>query len=143
MEWEQRLEKARAGLAPLRGLCGDWEGTGTAHGAPITSALRVRERLDMIEAHEQTGDHEDICFYRFDPEQGQLRVLHLMAGATIEEHPIEPTDSGFVWVTPPLSPAVDWSRTADGWRCEVVWPGRRRPEVVVVYRRLITRSTAP
>lgn len=136
-EWARRLLLTRAELAPALVLVGDWEGAGQAHGEPITASLRVRPILDgsVIEVWERVGDHEDLSLYRWDPEHKQLRVLHVMAGALITEHPVEPTPMGIVWITPPSDPAVEWTLEGDTLRCDVVWPGQRIAEVSVRYRR--------
>lgn len=136
-EWDERLLLCRAQLAPALVLVGEWEGSGQAHGAPVEASLRVRPILDgsVIEVWERVGDHEDLSLYRFDPEVGQLRVLHVMAGALVREWPVEPTMTGLVWITPPSDPAVEWSLDGDTLRCDVVWPGQRVAEVTVRYRR--------
>jgi hypothetical protein len=66
----------------------------------------------------------------------QLRVMHLMAGALIADHPVERTMSGLVWVTPPREPAVEWMLEGDTLRCDVIWPDQRIPEVSIRYRRV-------
>lgn len=137
MTWEERLDLVRARLAPALVLCGEWEGEGQAHGEPLRATLSVRPILDgsVIEVWERVGEHADLCLYRFDPDLGQLRVTHFMAGAVVAEHPVEATPVGMVWITPPKEPAVEWILEGDTLRSEVVWPGQRVAEVSVRYQR--------
>ncbi|MFZ5475426.1 MAG: hypothetical protein ACOZNI_01515 [Myxococcota bacterium] len=136
-DWEARLARVKAELAPALALAGEWVGEGQAHGDPIVAQLRVRPILDgtMLEVWERVGEHEDLSIYRFDVDTGQLRVLHLMAGAVVAEHPVEVVPGALVWVTPPKEPAVEWTVEGDTLRCEVIWPGQRIAEVSVRYRR--------
>ena len=140
MSWELRLRMQRAALAPVLVLAGRWRGRGEAHGEPVVSELVIRPVLDgtMIEARERTGDHEDICFYRWEVERQQIWVLHLMPGAA-REYPVEQTADGLIWVTPPEEPAVEWSVRGAGLRQEVIWPeagaGAGQPEVWIEYAR--------
>ena len=137
MSWEERLETCRERLAPAMILAGEWTGVGQAHGDPITATLRVRPILNgtALEVWEKVGgDHEDLSIYRFEPDLGQLEVLHLMEGV-LAHHPIELTPDGLVWVTPPGQPAVAWSFRGDHVVSEVVWPRQRVAEVRIVYRR--------
>lgn len=135
--WDTRVVLVRAELAPAAMLVGEWIGEGHAHGEPVVATLRVRSILadTMIEVWERVGDHEDLSIYRYDPELAQLRVLHLMAGALVAEHAVEPMIDGFVWVTPPREPAVEWVLQGSDLRCDVVWPGQRVAEVSIRYRR--------
>lgn len=135
-EWTARLARCRQQLAPVAALVGEWEGRGQAHGEPQTGRLRLRLLLDdtVVEVAEQVGEHEDLCFYRWDDGLRQLRVLHLMAGDSAE-HAVELTAAGLVWVSPPGHPAVEWSFDGE-LRCDVTWPGRKAPEVSMRYRQL-------
>ncbi|MDP2312699.1 MAG: hypothetical protein Q8P41_07325 [Pseudomonadota bacterium] len=135
--WEARLALARERLAPALLLAGEWVGDGQAHGEPITAKLRVRPILDgtALEVWEQVGDdHEDLSIYRYDPDSGQLEVIHFMAGS-LNQHPVELTPDGLVWVTPPSQPAVVWTNRGAFVESEVVWPGQRIAEVKLTYRR--------
>lgn len=138
-DWERQFVVARSGLAPALVLVGGWSGEGIAHGEPVTAALDVRAVLQgtSIEVQERVGDHEDVCYYRFDASTGQLRVLHLMAPAIVNEYAVEPSLDGLVWVTPPSAPAVVWSYDplGDVLTSEVYWPDQRSPEVRIRYRR--------
>ncbi len=139
-DWDRHLQLARSGLAPAMPLVGDWIGEGRAHGEAVTASLRVRSVLSdtQLELWERVGDHEDVCFYRFDVGSGQLRVVHLMAGA-VADHAVEASPDGLVWVTPPSVPAVVWSLRVTGageeLRSEVFWPDQRVAEVEILYRR--------
>jgi hypothetical protein len=137
--WEERLARSRAEAARFDALLGRWEGRGTAHGQPTAGSLVVERLLDgsLVGATERTGDHEDRCIYRFEPDNGGFCVLHLMAGAMVREYPVEFTARGFVWITPPGEPAVEWTRTDDGWTCDVVWPGDQAPEVSMRWTRTV------
>lgn len=139
--WERRIATMRGSLAPLLDLCGLWEGEGEAHGEPIRSRLQIRPAFDatMLELREETGDHQDCCYYRWEPDEGQFRVLHLMP-ASVREYPVEPTEEGLIWVTPPAEPAVEWLRRGAGLRQEVTWPDSEKPEVWLDYRRVDARQ---
>lgn len=134
--WEARLSTARERLAPALLLAGDWVGEGHAHGEPVSARLRVRPILDgtALEVWEKVGDHEDLCVYRYDPDGGQLEVIHFMPG-TLSQHPVELTPDGLVWITPPSQPAVVWTNRGTTVESEVVWPGQRIAEVKLTYRR--------
>lgn len=140
MSWELRLRLQRAALAPVAAISGRWQGRGQAHGEPVTSALSIRPVLDgtMIEVRERTGEgegaHEDICYYRWEIERQEIRVLHLLPGA-IREYPVEQTPEGLIWVTPPEEPAVEWAVRGATLRQEVVWPEAGAPEVWIDYHR--------
>lgn len=134
--WELRLATARERLAPALLLAGDWVGDGHAHGEPVSARLRVRPILDgtALEVWEKVGDHEDLCVYRYDPDAGQLEVIHFMAGS-LSQYPVELTPDGLVWITPPSQPAVVWTNRGVTVESEVVWPGQRIAEVKLTYRR--------
>ncbi len=136
--WDARVAQARAAVGPAALLAGDWVGEGVAHGEPCGASLRVRVVLDgsMVEAAERVGEHEDRCFYRWDVDTSQLRVLHLLPGALLEDHAVELVPDGLVWVTGPTQPAVEWTLRGPELQCAVTWPGAREPEVLVRYRRV-------
>ncbi len=136
-QWEARLATVRQQIAPALAMVGIWEGDGQAHGAPITGSLHVRAILGgtAVEVWERVGDHEDLSLYRFEPEDGQIRVLHAMEGQ-FTEHPVELLPGALVWVTPPSQPSVVWTLAGAELVCEVVWPGQRVPEVSLRYRRV-------
>ena len=135
--WDARMAQARAAVGPAALLAGDWVGEAVAHGEPCEARLRVRVILDgtMVEASERVGSHEDRCFYRWDFDTSQLRVLHLLPGALLEDHPVELVPDGLVWVTGPTQPAVEWTVQGEALRCAVTFPGAREPEVLVRYVR--------
>lgn len=137
LDWEARLERTRTEARAFAPLFGRWRGQGVAHGEPTTGELEAGPILDgsIVEVRERSPDHEDRCLYRLEPEDMSLRVLHLMAGATVREYPVERTATGLVWVTPPGEPAVEWSFAEDELVCEVTWPGESAPEVRMVWRR--------
>jgi hypothetical protein len=89
----------------------------------------------FVEVRERSPGHEDRCLYRFEVEDGSLRVLHLLAGATLREYPVEATPGGLVWITPPGEPSVEWSFSADELRCDVTWPDEAESEVRMIWRR--------
>lgn len=136
-EWDQRVERTRAEAVVFQPFVGRWVGQGRAHGEPFEGTLEAAAILDgsFVEVIERSTGHEDRCFYRFEPEDGSLRVTHLLAGATLREYPVERTEDGLVWVTPPGEPVVEWRFGADELRCEVLWPGEPAPEVMMVWRR--------
>jgi len=128
--WDERGRAAREGIAPLGFLVGDWTGTGTSRGEPITGKLVVRSTLGgtWIEAREiqfgETGvqEHEDVTLYRFDPEEHRMEVVHLMGHAHMSRHPVEPVKGAFHWITGPMAPRLELRATESGLRFEVWFP---------------------
>jgi hypothetical protein len=135
--WRERVRRTVAEAAAFEPFVGEWVGEGVAHGEPTVGRLMARPLLDgsFVEVRELGDDHEDRCFYRFEPEDGSLRVVHLLPGATMREYPVERTPDGLVWITPPGEPAVEWRFTAGCLECDVTWPGAAGPEVRMVWRR--------
>lgn len=138
LDWETRLQRTRAEAGAFAPFLGSWRGTGAAHGAATTGELVGEALLDgsFVEVRERSPEHEDRSIYRWEAEDGSLRVMHLMAGATLREYPVERTGTGLVWVTPPGEPAVEWRFAPDELVCEVTWPGEAGPEVQMVWRRV-------
>lgn len=136
-DWDSRLRRTRAEAAAFHPFLGRWRGRGTAHGEPVEGTLEAAALLDgtFIEVRESSADHEDRTIYRFEPEDASLRVLHLLAGATLREYAVERFEGGLVWVTPPGEPTVEWFFGADELRCDVTWPGEPAPDVSMVWRR--------
>ncbi len=136
-DWEGRLTRTRAEAGAFAPFLGEWSGVGTAHGEPTSGELSGAAILDgsFVEVRERSPDHEDRCLYRFDPEDGSLRVTHLFAGASVREYAVEQTERGLVWVTPPLEPAVEWFFAEHELVCEVTWPGAPLPEVRITWTR--------
>ncbi|GDX79855.1 hypothetical protein LBMAG42_16660 [Deltaproteobacteria bacterium] len=136
-DWEARLTRTRAEAAVFGPFVGEWVGEGAAHGEPASGELRGEAILDgsFVEVRERSSNHEDRCLYRFDPEDGCMRVTHFFAGASVREYAVERTERGLVWVTPPLEPAVEWVFGPDELVCEVTWPGTPVPEVRMIWKR--------
>jgi hypothetical protein len=134
--WERKLALIRGALAPVGVLVGRWEGEGIAHGEPVCSILEIRFAFSgtFIEVREKTGEHEDLCFYRFEPGIG-YSAIHLMEGS-FREVAVEllPT-GGLEWVTGPMEASVIWEVVGETLVQEVIWPEGEGPEVRVVYRR--------
>lgn len=137
LDWETRVTRARAEAAAFLPFVGDWVGAGTAHGESATGTLRGASILDgsFVEVRERSTGHEDRCFYRYEAEDGSLRVMHFLGGGLVREYPVERTDVGLVWVSPPGEPLVEWFFSADELRCEVTWPGAPAPDVCMTWRR--------
>ncbi len=135
--WAAKLQHARQALQPFTPLLGRWEGEGEAHGEPQSGTLDVRLVLDdtSIEVRECSGDYEDRCFYRWEPESASLRVLHLAPGQ-LEDHPVELTGEGLVWVTGPDAPAVEWRIEGPELVCFVIWPKTRHIEIQMRYHKV-------
>lgn len=138
-DWNIRLQRTQAEARRFDALLGEWEGRGEAHGLPTSGRLSVQRILDgsIIEVAEFAGTHEDRCFYRFEPEQGGFVVMHLLPGATVREHPVEFTDEGLIWVSPPGEPNVEWVFGTNELRCDVLWPGEALPEVRMYWTRRV------
>lgn len=141
-------ERAREGLAPLAFLVGRWAGLGSSHGAPLRGELVVQPVLGgtFLEARERlidedgALDHEDIAFYRYDVEEGDLRVTHLQppawtAHARVEALPAA-DGGGVLWDSGPLQPRVLWRPFGpDRLLCAVFLPGEPEPASLMRYSR--------
>ncbi len=140
-EWQSRVERTVREAGAFQAFVGEWTGEGVAHGEPTSARMMARPLLDgsFVEVRELGDDHEDRCFYRFEIEDGSLRVMHLLPGATVREYPVELTPEGLVWVTSPLEPSVEWRFFADRLECDVLWPGASEPDVRMVWRRVEAR----
>ncbi len=92
--WDARARASIDGLAPLRFLVGRFEGQGQDHGAPIRAEAEGLLRLDgsWLELRERLREpdgtllYEDFALYRFDPVDGQLRVMHFSARAWLSRY---------------------------------------------------------
>ena len=139
--WEQRGREAREGIAALGFMVGSWRGSGTSHGAPITGELTVKTTLGdaWLEAREtqfsESGEqeHEDLCLYRYDPEEHRLEVIHLMGHAHMARHPVEAVGDAFHWITGPMAPRLEICATDIGLRFEVWFPFEGAAAVTMDY----------
>ena len=140
--WEARGEKAKRGIGALGFMVGSWQGQGQSHGQPVTARLEVRPRLDgtWLEATETLFDdqgqpeHADLSYYRYDPEEGRLEVLHLMDHATMQRHPVEPVGQALHWITGPMAPRLAIVPQAEGFRMEIQFPTDAAPVVTIDYK---------
>lgn len=140
--WQQREDESRKQLAALSFLIGDWIGEGSAEGRPIRGTLsaaltlgdtflEVRETLTQPDG---TLDHEDICFYRYDASQQQLRVLQMVQPAWTAERPVVLSEGGLRWFDGPLGPQVSLRPIATGLLVTVRLPNVTEPVVELHYR---------
>jgi hypothetical protein len=142
-QWQDREDTARRELAALSFLVGEWQGEGVADGQPIRghlsatlrlreTFLEVRERLTLPDG---TLDHEDICFYRYDASQQQLRVVQMVAPAWTVERPVVLLPGGGLrWFDGPLGPQVSLTPTSGGLTVLVRLPDASQPAVELHYR---------
>lgn len=145
IDWDARERLVKRHLAALAYLEGDWAGAGISHGAPVQGRLVVRAVLGgtFVEAREvlrdEAGDvdHEDLCVYRYDPEDKALRVTQYLSPGWVENHIVEPLASGGIrWVTGPLGPRVELSAPAADTLLIQVWlPMQAEPAHTVRYVR--------
>lgn len=142
--WDERAQIAREALVPLRFLFGTWEGVGGDPQAPLRGRLEVAARLGetWVEARETLWDsagqvdHEDICFYRFDPMSEQLVVTQYTAPAWSQNQLVVPTPAGCRWVGNPLGPRVELRTEGPDLLIVEVWePFAGAPGHRMVYRR--------
>ena len=134
---------ARASLDPLDFLLGCWLGEGDEDGAPLTSEAEGRRILGgtWLEVRESVRDaagrpvHEDATLYRFDPEEGHLRVVHCLPGGWRREWPVLLREGRVLWVTGPAGPRVELEPSGGGWCTRVTLPGQTAPSVTLRYRR--------
>lgn len=141
--WQQREKESREQLSSLSFLIGEWVGEGSAEGRPIRGHLKaalvlggtfleVRETLTQPDG---TQDHEDICFYRYDTQQQQLRVLQMVQPAWTAERPVVLLGEGGVrWYDGPLGPQVSLRPTDTGLLVTVRLPDTTEPVVELHYR---------
>lgn len=133
-------------LAPLSFLIGRWSGHGESHGAPLHATLTVTPVLEgsFLEAREHLRgapgegvDHEDICFYRYDAREEQLRVQQLTAPAHSREWLVVPLPEGGIrWYEGPLGVRVELRPLPDGALSEEVFlPLEDRPATQIRYQR--------
>jgi len=141
--WQERESEAQQKLAALSFLVGVWHGEGTAGGQPIRGRLTATMRLGetFLEVCEQlylpdgTLDHEDICFYRYDASQQQLRVLQMVQPAWTAERPVVVLEGGGMrWFDGPLGPQVSLTPSPDGLTVTVRLPDAAQPAVELHYR---------
>lgn len=145
IDWDARERLVKQQLAALDYLVGDWVGAGVSHGAPVTGHLCVRALLGgtFVEAREVLRDaagavdHEDLCMYRYDPDEKSLRVTQYLSPGWVENHIVEPLPTGGIrWVTGPLGPRVEFSAPAPDTLLIQVWlPFNGEPAHVVRYTR--------
>ncbi len=156
----------REKLGTVAFLEGSWLGEGVAHSTRLTARLDAHWAFDktFLEVRERTydaegvQDHEDVAWYRYDSEDDQLKVLHLMAPAHVtdrivvsladdaataigeqlaEEHGGTPPEvEGFWWYGGPFAPRVRVVRIGDELRTAVIFPGDALPAVRIRYRRI-------
>ena len=141
--WQQRESETRQQLAAVSFLVGEWIGEGVADGQPIRGHLRaalalgdtfleVRETLTRPDG---TLDHEDICFYRYDVTQQQLRVLQMVQPAWTAERPVVVLrEGGLRWFDGPLGPQVSIRPIDAGLQVTVRLPDASEPIVQLRYR---------
>ena len=141
--WQQLEKTSREQLSALSFLIGEWIGEGIADGRPIhghliaamvlgDTFLEVRETLTRTDG---TLDHEDICYYRYDTSQQQLRVLQMVAPAWTAERPVLLLrEGGLRWFDGPLGPQVSICPTATGLLVSVRLPNTPQPVVELRYR---------
>lgn len=145
ISWEERGRRAQAGLLPVRFLEGSWVGEGETRGEAVTARLEVRRCLSetYLEARETltTGggdlEHEDVCFYRYDPDNMVIKVTQHTAFAWTTESLVQPEAWGARWYSGPFSPRVEWRLEAVDRLVEMVFdPEEADPSLVIRYRRL-------
>ncbi len=141
--WDARARASIDGLAPLRFLVGRFEGQGQDHGAPIRAEAEGLLRLDgsWLELRERLREpdgtllYEDFALYRFDPVDGQLRVMHFSARAWLSRYPARvDTEGALHWTTGVGGPKVVLEPAEGGWRSRVTLPDEKEPAVVLQYR---------
>ncbi len=129
-------------LAALGFLVGRWIGEGEEGGTPLTSEAEGRWILDgtwlqvreILRDGEGRSVHEDLTLYRFDPEEGHVRVVHCLPGGWKREWPVLLCEGRLHWVLGPAGPHVVLEPGEDGWCSRVVQPGTEAPPVTIRYR---------
>lgn len=113
--WESRAARCRAGLEPLRGLFGRWEGAGEADGEALRGELVVRPALgesfviqeERLLRADGSEAHAELVVYRWDDEAGVLRAVQHFAPAWVEHATVSaPAPGTLRWDLGPLGPGV-------------------------------------
>jgi len=140
--WAEQGKKAHEGLQPLRFLIGVWEGAGISHGAQVHGKLTVEPILDgtwlratEIITEAKTGTTTiDLCFYRYHAEAESLQVLQFYEHAHLSTLLVEPTASGFRWITGPMAPQLAFEQTNVGFRYAAAMDGQDTPVSEMSYK---------
>ena len=146
-DWALFERRCRAGLSSLDFLVGRFAGEGVGPDGPLRAQIEGRRLLSdtFLELREQqwggSGElvHEDIAFFRFDPDEERIRVQHLMAPGWVEESqllPLEGAPGGFSWASGPFTPRVLLLPEEGGFLVEVWMPLAADPEQRIHYRPL-------
>ena len=145
ISWEERGARARDGLGALQFLVGEWTGEGHSHGEPVVGRLKVWSCFGdtFLEARETLTtpsgelEHEDACFYRYDPESRVIKVTQHMAHAWTSESLVSPEPWGARWYSGPFSPRVELRPDGPDVLVESVFdPEETEPSLRVVWRRV-------
>ena len=146
IDWDARTQEVRAQLAPLRVFEGRWSGSGTSFGEPVHGELEMRfvlqrtffEAREVVRSEVDSGEHEDISIYSFNPEERVLQVVQDLPPGLVEKYRVEVVADGHIrWVGGPDGPRVHIQTTSDD-RIEVsVWlPDEPEAAHTLRYRRL-------
>lgn len=142
-DWEALERAALDALPMLDFLLGEWEGSGEAHGQPLTGRLTARRILGgtVVETRESLYDadgaldHEDLALYRVEPDRG-LFVQHLQAPGWSSEHAVEPVEDGIAWESGPVEPRVVLHREGEALVTAVLFPYDPQPVAIMRYRKV-------
>ena len=139
--WEEQGQKAHKGLEPLRFLIGEWRGVGQNHGADVHGRMTVEPILDgtwlrsteYITEEASGTETMDLAFYRYNVKAESLQIFQLYEHAHLSTLLVEPTKSGFRWITGPLAPQLVFTRTKKGFEYCAAEEGQDTPSAQMSY----------
>jgi len=92
--------------------------------------LRATEYITEVDGDTETMD---LAFYRYNVEAESLQIFQLYEHAHLSTLLVEPTSSGFRWITGPLAPQLVFIRTQNGFEYCAAEEGHDTPSVQMSY----------
>ena len=130
--WIQQGQQALAAMEPLHFMVGKWTGQGLHQGIVVQGKLEVVAILDgswlrstetVISLTDQSTTI-DISYYRWNDEAKSLQIFQLFEHSHLNTLLVEPTDTGFRWITGPMAPQLHFEKTPTGFRYRARFEGQ-------------------